>query len=161
MHFNYCSFPTARTSDKSCIGLRSCRGDSAPSLRAVQANASGFENNNSNGSASVLCDLASIPDGGAKGFTVRRPGKRDVEIVVNRDGEMALGWVNRCPHVGTSLEMFEDEFLTPDGTLFICATHGALFRKTDGFCVRGPCAGAALAPFPVQIVDGKVLVTCS
>ncbi|MEE8263379.1 MAG: Rieske (2Fe-2S) protein, partial [Gammaproteobacteria bacterium] len=37
-----------------------------------------------------------------------------------------------------------DQFLDETGNLLQCATHGALFRIEDGFCVAGPCTGASL-----------------
>ena len=36
-----------------------------------------------------------------------------------------------------------DRFLSADGSLIVCATHGAEFRITDGECLRGPCSAIA------------------
>ncbi len=33
-----------------------------------------------------------------------------------------------------------------------------MFRKHDGYCFAGPCAGLALARVPIQVVDGAVLL---
>jgi len=35
--------------------------------------------------------------------------------------------------------------------LIQCATHGALFRIRDGYCVAGPCAGQGLIPLEVKV----------
>ena len=35
-------------------------------------------------------------------------------------------------------------------------THGALFDIDSGACVGGPCAGAALRPWPVVLADGWI-----
>ena len=65
---------------------------------------------------------------------------------------------NRCPHAGLPLVQALDAYLTLDGTLIQCAWHGALFRPESGACVGGPCAGAALRPWPVR-VEGAMVVT--
>ena len=67
-------------------------------------------------------------------------------------------YVNCCPHVGTALDWAPDRFLSPDGSVIVCATHGAQFGIADGVCLRGPCVGAALESVPVRIEDGLILV---
>jgi nitrite reductase/ring-hydroxylating ferredoxin subunit len=62
--------------------------------------------------------------------------------------------VNRCPHAGHQLSFRPDRFLTPDGTLILCQSHGALFDKTTGRCMGGPCPGESLTRVPVT-VDGE------
>jgi nitrite reductase/ring-hydroxylating ferredoxin subunit len=104
-----------------------------------------------------LCRLDDIPDGGAKGFIV--PGVADFgELFVVRRGAQVYAYVNSCPHVGTPLELVEDQFLNHDRTLIQCSTHGALFRIEDGYCVDGPCAGDALEPLPAAVRDGVIHV---
>jgi nitrite reductase/ring-hydroxylating ferredoxin subunit len=104
-----------------------------------------------------LCKLDDIPEGGSKGFLLdyRQP---PAEIfVVRRDGEVRA-YVNSCPHTGAPLDWMPDQFLNLDKTLIQCATHHALFRIEDGYCVAGPCAGASLSPVPVKLRHGRVLV---
>jgi nitrite reductase/ring-hydroxylating ferredoxin subunit len=104
-----------------------------------------------------LCRLADIPEGEAKGFTVEtESGRRD--IFVHRDGDIARGYVNSCPHVGSPLDWAPDRFIAPDGFHLLCATHGALFRPEDGYCVSGPCAGESLEPVPVTIIGADVVL---
>ena len=74
-----------------------------------------------------------------------------------RKGERAFGFRDRCPHAGMPLAAFGDRYLTREGDLIFCASHGALFRLEDGVCVGGPCAGASLTPWPVRIESGAVL----
>ena len=56
------------------------------------------------------------------------------------------------------LAMAPNRVLTREGDLILCASHGALFRPSDGLCVGGPCGGQALRPWPVRI-DGDTVVT--
>jgi nitrite reductase/ring-hydroxylating ferredoxin subunit len=104
-----------------------------------------------------LCALADIADPGAKGFSFRNGDYLFMGFVVKREGEV-FGYVDRCPHAGTPLALIGDRFLTREGDLILCSTHGALFRLGDGACIAGPCAGQRLAPWPVVLRDGAVLV---
>jgi nitrite reductase/ring-hydroxylating ferredoxin subunit len=108
-------------------------------------------------SGARLCALDEIADPGAKGFSFRQGEALFMGFVVRRDGEV-FGYVDRCPHAGTPLALIGDRFLTREGDLILCSTHGALFRLGDGACVAGPCAGLRLAPWRVVVRDGAVLV---
>lgn len=104
-----------------------------------------------------LCNLADIPDGEAKGFSIETAkGRR--EILVYRAGDVARGYVNSCPHVGSPLDWAPDRFIAPDGFHLLCATHGALFRPQDGYCVSGPCAGDSLARVAVSVIGDDVVL---
>ena len=85
-----------------------------------------------------------------------RRGKPIDGFVVNVDGRYHA-YVNRCPHAGTALDLWPNEFMTEDGGHLICSTHGAIFEKDTGICVEGPCPGAALDALAVE-VDGPSLV---
>jgi nitrite reductase/ring-hydroxylating ferredoxin subunit len=95
-----------------------------------------------------LCRLAEIPDGDTKGFKLGE-GEWPLRGLLVRNGESVRGFVNRCPHAGHQLSFRPDRFLTPDKQLILCQSHGALFDKTTGVCVGGPCVGEALTPVPV------------
>ena len=110
---------------------------------------------------SVLCRLDAIDDGEARGFTLDDGEGRPVDILVARDGAAVYGYLNSCPHVGTPLDWTPDRFMAPDGEHLACATHGALFRVADGFCVAGPCAGQALTPVEVRLEDGRVVLAAA
>ena len=103
----------------------------------------------------ALCALADLPDPGARNF-VLQIGERYFHGFVVRRGETVAGYVDRCPHMGLPLAQTLDDYLTPGGELIACSWHGALFRTEDGACVGGPCAGAALTPWPVAVVNGVV-----
>jgi nitrite reductase/ring-hydroxylating ferredoxin subunit len=104
-----------------------------------------------------LCALGDIADPGAKGFSFREGDYLFLGFVVRR-GEVVRGYVDRCPHAGTPLALIADRFLTREGDLVLCSTHGALFRPEDGACVSGPCEGRGLWAWPVEVVDGAVVV---
>jgi nitrite reductase/ring-hydroxylating ferredoxin subunit len=108
----------------------------------------------------VVCRLTELERNGARAFTL---GAGDWPlrgfVVHARDG--VRGYVNRCPHAGHPLNLLPDRFLTSDGALILCTSHGALFEKTTGYCVAGPCAGRSLTPVALEIRDGFVLVADS
>lgn len=77
-------------------------------------------------------------------------------FVVRTEGQV-IGYVDRCPHTGMPLALF-DNFLTREADRILCSSHGALFRLEDGYCTAGPCAGRSLWPWPVSVKDGDILV---
>ncbi|NIR29242.1 MAG: Rieske 2Fe-2S domain-containing protein [Gammaproteobacteria bacterium] len=108
-------------------------------------------------SARALCRLRDIHDPGSRGFRVECGGKA-VSIFVVRRGDAVYGYVNCCPHTGVNLDWLPGQFLDPEGALIVCATHGALFRIEDGYCVGGPCAGDSLRRVPLRIEQGQVML---
>jgi nitrite reductase/ring-hydroxylating ferredoxin subunit len=103
-----------------------------------------------------LCDLSDLPDGGARGFRLDPADPGSLRVVVVRRGSDVWVYRNRCPHRGTPLEWVPDRFLDREGEHIVCATHGALFRLEDGYCVAGPCTGDALERLPSAIEGGEV-----
>jgi len=104
----------------------------------------------------VVCRLSEL-EGGARGFTVGS-GDWPLRGFVVRVGATVRGYLNRCPHAGHPLDLLPQRFLTADGTLILCSSHGALFEKASGLCVAGPCAGRALTPIALQVRCGFVLL---
>ena len=104
----------------------------------------------------VVCRLSEI-EGGARGFSI---GGSDwpLRILVVRVADTVRGYLNRCPHAGHPLDLRPQHFLTADGTLILCSSHGALFEKPTGYCVAGPCAGRSLIPVPLEVKCGVVLL---
>jgi nitrite reductase/ring-hydroxylating ferredoxin subunit len=103
----------------------------------------------------VLCALDDIVDGASKGFVLGE-GDWPLRGLLVRMGEQVHGYVNHCPHAGHRLNFHPDRFLTPDGALILCLSHGAMFDKATGRCVDGPCRGEALKSLPVHVVEGVV-----
>jgi nitrite reductase/ring-hydroxylating ferredoxin subunit len=105
----------------------------------------------------VVCALAELDDPGSRAFTIGR-GEWPLRGLVVRRGAEIHAYVNRCPHTGHPLNLRPHDFLTPDRSLVLCNSHGALFEITTGLCVAGPCAGARLRRVPVEVAGGYVLL---
>jgi nitrite reductase/ring-hydroxylating ferredoxin subunit len=103
-----------------------------------------------------LCAIDEIPDGDAKAFAA--PPGEFVGLFAVRQGHAVRVFRNSCPHLGTPLDWTPDEFLDATGVYIQCATHGALFRIDDGFCVKGPCSGESLESIRCEVRDGEVFV---
>jgi naringenin degradation protein FdeD len=102
-----------------------------------------------------LCQLDDIADGGSIGLWPNSRG-RDLVLAVRND-DRVQAYVNLCPHYEKSrLGWKKNEFLNGDGSMILCAAHGALFRIDDGLCVLGPCQGKALAEVRVVVKNGEV-----
>jgi nitrite reductase/ring-hydroxylating ferredoxin subunit len=103
-----------------------------------------------------LCPLDVLADPGARNF-VLKIGEAYFHGFVVRKGDDVHGYVDRCAHMGLPLAQALDRYLTDDGGLIECSWHGALYRIDDGACVGGPCVGARLTPWPVEVRDGQVV----
>ncbi len=104
----------------------------------------------------VVCRLSELGHA-ARGFTLGC-GEWPLRIFVVKAGDAVHGYVNRCPHAGHPLDLLPQRFLSADGALILCASHGALFEKATGYCVAGPCAGRSLTPVPLQVRYGLVML---
>jgi nitrite reductase/ring-hydroxylating ferredoxin subunit len=100
-----------------------------------------------------------VPDGGARSFVLEMRAGRFHGFVVRR-GDRVHGYADRCPHAGLPLAQRLDDYLTPDRELIACSWHSALFDVETGICRGGPCVGAKLTPWPVEVREGR-LVTAS
>jgi nitrite reductase/ring-hydroxylating ferredoxin subunit len=78
-------------------------------------------------------------------------------LVVRYRGSLHA-YENACPHMGTPLNFLADRFFDRSGEHLLCATHGALFRAADGFCVAGPCAGKSLVAAAIRVVDDVIVL---
>ncbi len=99
-----------------------------------------------------------IPYGGSKGFHTETSDERLLYLAVRRGNEVFV-YRNACPHTGMPLDFQPGRFLTADGALIQCSTHGAKFRIEDGVCVSGPCMGDRLTPVSTEIRSGKIYLT--
>lgn len=102
-----------------------------------------------------LCNIQDIALPGAKGFTFG-DGLDRFDMFVVRTAIGIFAYVNACPHAFTTLETFDDKFLTRAQDQILCTTHGALFDLEDGFCTSGPCAGKNLVPLALIIEGEKI-----
>ena len=107
----------------------------------------------------VLCALTDLDATGAKEIVFEQDGAR-VSVFVVRHGDKIHGYINSCPHARLPLNWRDDRFFDVTGQYLLCANHSALFDIGSGQCVRGPCKGRALAPYPVR-QDGANVVALS
>jgi nitrite reductase/ring-hydroxylating ferredoxin subunit len=107
--------------------------------------------------ARVLCSLAELEATGSRGFAVGE-GDWPLRGFIVRTPTGIAAYVNYCPHAGHPLNFRPHKFLTPDGNLILCCSHGALFARDNGLCIAGPCQGQSLTPIPVEVVAGFVMV---
>ena len=103
----------------------------------------------------VLCPLAAIPDGGARGFLRQQ---RDDRLFVVRRGDGIPAYINSCPHNWRPLDYAQDHFLSADGREIVCYAHGAHFSIDSGECTDGVCIGQFLIAVPARVNNGMILI---
>jgi nitrite reductase/ring-hydroxylating ferredoxin subunit len=108
----------------------------------------------------VICRLDDLGESGSRGFSIGA-GDWPLRGFVVRSNDQVRGYVNSCPHARHPLNFQPNQFLTMDGALILCASHGALFEKLTGYCVVGPCAGQSLQTLPLEVSDGYVMLAQS
>lgn len=108
-------------------------------------------------SSTRLCALHSIEEFSARGFELEQCNEK-VSLFIVRKKQQLFVYKNSCPHISIPLEWAEDQFLTSDRSLIICANHGALFTIETGECISGPCSGQHLAPIAHEIINGDIHV---
>lgn len=105
------------------------------------------------------CAAGALAPGQTAKLRLEHGGRSLDCFIVNHAGRY-YAYVNCCPHAGTTLDLWPNEFLTEDGQFLICATHGAIFGPDTGVCVEGPCPGARLERLVVEIDGETVIVSC-
>lgn len=101
--------------------------------------------------AFLLCRLDDLPEPGARVIDAAAGS-----FLIARSGAGVAAYVNACPHKGTPLENPLGMVADADLRHFVCSTHGARFRLSDGACVSGPCVGGRLTAVPLAVRDGRV-----
>lgn len=85
-------------------------------------------------------------------------GDRNEEVILLRTEEGYVSYLNRCRHLPIPLDWGDGDVMDDSGKLFLCRTHGALYRPKDGLCVSGPCRGLSLLPIEIAVEpDGVYL----
>jgi nitrite reductase/ring-hydroxylating ferredoxin subunit len=105
------------------------------------------------------CPAGALGRGRSLTFRLRCGGRSLQGFIVNHDGDYHA-YVNRCPHVGTPLDTWPNEFFTEDGRTLVCSTHGALYEPSTGVCTAGPCVGDRLARLPLRREGDTLVVGC-
>jgi len=103
------------------------------------------------------CEADALAPGRTAKFKLRQQGRPVEGFIVNVNGGFHA-YVNQCPHAGTALDLWPNEFMTEDGRFLICSTHGAIFEQATGICVEGPCPGARLESRVVELERGVLVV---
>jgi nitrite reductase/ring-hydroxylating ferredoxin subunit len=106
--------------------------------------------------AFVLCQLRDLEATNAKEIVLEREDGR-LSVFIVRVGERVAGYVNSCPHARLPLNWRPDAFFDISGTFLFCASHGAHFEPATGKCIRGPCKGQSLTPYPVRIEGDSIV----
>ena len=78
-------------------------------------------------------------------------------FVIRYLGEVR-GYLNRCRHQSTTLDLDNGQFFDTAGQALICATHDAHYDPGNGSCIGGPCDGRGLISVEVYEQDGRVYV---
>jgi nitrite reductase/ring-hydroxylating ferredoxin subunit len=102
-----------------------------------------------------LMPLSNLPDGATREF-ILGGGDWPPSGFILRMGSEVHAYLNRCPHALRPLNFLPDRFLTPDGGLIQCTSHGALFEKGSGLCIAGPCVDESLRRIAVRVVDDHI-----
>ena len=105
------------------------------------------------------CAADALEPGQTAKFHFQRGEKTVHGFIVNHGGRH-YAYVNRCPHTGTTLDLWPNEFFTEDGLHLICSTHGAVFAPDTGLCLEGPCPGAWLESLPIERDGDSLVVRC-
>lgn len=85
----------------------------------------------------------------------RRP--REALVLLGSDDE-PRAYLNRCRHLPIPIDGGSRNFLTQDGEHLLCGTHGALYRRDDGFCIAGPCLHLSLEALPILEENGVLFL---
>jgi nitrite reductase/ring-hydroxylating ferredoxin subunit len=114
-----------------------------------------IDNQNAPAPGTDLCPLDELADGSGRAFTWGA-GKNAFSVIVLRCGESVKAFVNICPHFQISLD--QNTRVTTFREFVLCSHHHAAFRMSDGYCVEGPCEGAALTPMPIVVEGGRIRI---
>ena len=91
-------------------------------------------------------------------WTGATPAGEALPAFVIRHGGRVFAYLNQCAHVPVELDWQPGQFLDETGDYLICATHGAMYRPSDGHCIAGPCRGRRLKALACEEGDGRVWV---
>lgn len=78
-------------------------------------------------------------------------------LVLLDDAGVLRAYLNRCKHLPIPLDGGSRRFLDDGRRHLMCGTHGALFRREDGYCFEGPCRGDSLSALAVEVDASGVI----
>ena len=91
------------------------------------------------------------------GFHFILKAKKLEGFVINQKGQY-FAYLNRCRHMGITLDWDTNEFYTTEKDSLICKTHGAIYEPATGECIKGPCLGKSLYPLPISVKSDQILL---
>ena len=98
----------------------------------------------------LVARAGELAPGRSKKFFLEVDGREVECFLVNWRGAH-YAYVNRCRHVGMSLDWVENRFFDETGCWILCPTHGACYEPDSGACVEGPPIGKRLVRVPLKI----------
>ncbi len=102
-----------------------------------------------------IAATAELTDGKTVKFAFARDGVKVDGFAACFKGQV-VAYENRCRHIPLTLDYADNRFFTPDGQLFICQTHGAVYEPLTGYCVHGPCQGASLTALKTAVIGEEI-----
>ncbi len=103
--------------------------------------------------------VGELTHGTSKKFVLQCGGHPVEGLLINYQGDL-FAYVNRCRHIGISLDWVDNQFFTEDCRHLICANHGATYEPKTGECIWGPCVGDSLQTVPLQVQGDKIFAHC-
>ena len=97
-------------------------------------------------------NVLEMNSGETRVFGFERAGRREQGFLL-RLAEGFVAFCNRCPHWNVDLDLGDERFYDERIAAIVCRNHGAIFEPESGLCTAGPCHGAYLERFEVE-VDG-------
>lgn len=94
--------------------------------------------------------------GELEGFVIRvgAPSTDSTGSPQAGSGQGALrAYENKCKHLPIPLDYGDGEFWFDAIDRIVCKTHGATYELDTGYCDDGPCEGASLTRFDLEM-DG-------
>lgn len=112
-------------------------------------------------SARLICSSEMLQErGDGVRFPLPELGEHATGFVVRMFGR-PYAYVNRCEHMPVELDWEEGKFFDLTKTYLICATHGAHYEVSTGYCSMGPCKGKSLQALQVVERDGGIYLESS
>lgn len=103
----------------------------------------------------LIVSVSQISSSQAFKFTFMLNDKKIEGFLINQEGRF-FAYINRCRHMGITLDWDTDDFFTKERDALICKTHGAIYHPETGECSGGPCTGKSLHSLPLVIGSGKI-----
>jgi nitrite reductase/ring-hydroxylating ferredoxin subunit len=94
----------------------------------------------------------------ARGMFVRVALAGQASLLVGKVGGAWRAYANVCKHRALPLDLGAKSPMSDDGEYLLCNQHGALYRRSDGLCILGPCAGESLAAIDVAEQGAELVV---